>query len=225
MATRRSSRLSSSSFLPSQPDSKPTITASTSKKRKATATIDQDGFAIPSTPKRAKVNKKSTLAPPETPTPAAAKEMGISYSNGDIKDGTPPLGNRLANPFATNAPLISPMSSRLVSLGSDIKTETKLPPSLSSGTDGVSKFESTTDQILEEALSHLIKMDPRLEPVIEKHKCGVFSKEGLMEAIDPFRSLCSGIISQQVSETIFHIYNLTPIQLINFDISPPLFYH
>jgi DNA-3-methyladenine glycosylase II len=52
---------------------------------------------------------------------------------------------------------------------------------------------------LEEACKHLIKVDERMRPLIEKNHCRVFSKEGLAEKIDPFESLVSGIISQQVS--------------------------
>ena len=38
-----------------------------------------------------------------------------------------------------------------------------------------------------------------MKPVVEKHPCHVFSAKGLAEAIDPFRSLTSGIMGQQVS--------------------------
>lgn len=38
-----------------------------------------------------------------------------------------------------------------------------------------------------------------MKPLIERHHCRTFSPEGLAEEIDPFESLCSGIISQQVS--------------------------
>ncbi len=56
-----------------------------------------------------------------------------------------------------------------------------------------------TGHILDEACAHLIKADPRLQPLIEKHYCRIFSPEGLAEEIDPFHSLCSGIMAQQVS--------------------------
>ncbi|KAK7744588.1 3-methyladenine DNA glycosylase [Cytospora paraplurivora] len=42
-------------------------------------------------------------------------------------------------------------------------------------------------------------INPRLKPLIEAHHCRIFSAEGLAEKIDPFESLASGIISQQVS--------------------------
>lgn len=38
-----------------------------------------------------------------------------------------------------------------------------------------------------------------MRPLVEKNHCHVFSPEGLAEKVDPFESLCSGIISQQVS--------------------------
>ncbi len=57
----------------------------------------------------------------------------------------------------------------------------------------------TTANILEQACAHLIKIDERMRPLIEKHHCRIFSPEGLAEEIDPFESLASGIISQQVS--------------------------
>jgi DNA-3-methyladenine glycosylase II len=57
---------------------------------------------------------------------------------------------------------------------------------------------TTTKNLLDEAVAHLIKTEPKLKPVIEKHPCRVFSAEGLTDEIDPFNSLVSGIISQQV---------------------------
>lgn len=38
-----------------------------------------------------------------------------------------------------------------------------------------------------------------MKPLVEAHQCRIFSPEGLAEKIDPFESLASGIISQQVS--------------------------
>ena len=38
-----------------------------------------------------------------------------------------------------------------------------------------------------------------MKPLIERYHCKLFSPEGLAEVIDPFESLCSGIMSQQVS--------------------------
>jgi DNA-3-methyladenine glycosylase II len=116
--------------------------------------------------------------------------MTAPYSSGDIDDTAPPPINRLTVPNGTNAPLISPETHRLVAS----KPLDQVSPSK------VSNIKTTTGNILDEALAHLIKIEPKLKPVINLHHCHVFSPEGLAEEIDPFRSLVSGIISQQVSE-------------------------
>ncbi|KAG8168461.1 hypothetical protein KVR01_001210 [Diaporthe batatas] len=61
----------------------------------------------------------------------------------------------------------------------------------------------------DEAISRLVLLamtdrlcgtvDPRIEPLVSAHHCRIFSPEGLADKIDPFESLASGIISQQVS--------------------------
>ena len=95
----------------------------------------------------------------------------------------------MADPNATNAPLLSPETSRIVASKALVDlSPSKLPA-----------HRITTANILEEACAHLIKIDERMRPLIEKHHCRVFSAEGLAEEIDPFESLTSGIISQQVS--------------------------
>lgn len=53
--------------------------------------------------------------------------------------------------------------------------------------------------MLKEGIAHLLKVEPKLAPLIEKHECTIFSEEGLAEIVAPFHSLVSGIISQQVS--------------------------
>jgi DNA-3-methyladenine glycosylase II len=95
---------------------------------------------------------------------------------------------RLADPGSTNAPLLSPETSRVVAS----KPLDTVSPSKRAA-------RTTTDNILEQACEYLIKVDSRMEPLIRKHHCRVFSPEGLTEKIDPFESLASGIISQQVS--------------------------
>jgi DNA-3-methyladenine glycosylase II len=112
----------------------------------------------------------------------------MPYSSGDIDDTTPPPTNRLAVPNGTNALLVTPETHRLVAS----KSVDQISPSKKAGI-------KTTGNILDEAIAHLVKTDPKLKPVIDKHHCHVFSPEGLAEEIDPFRSLASGIISQQVS--------------------------
>ncbi len=126
--------------------------------------------------------------PPVTPTPAAVGLMTLPYSSGDIDDTAPPL-NRLVVPNGTNAPLVTPETHRVLANKSMDQLSPSKPPNT----------KQSTGKVLNEALAHLIKVEPRLKPVIDAHHCHVFSPEGLAEEIDPFRSLASGIISQQVS--------------------------
>lgn len=73
-----------------------------------------------------------------------------------------------------------------------------LPDSSPSKT-GLPRPTATTSTLLEQACAHLISVEPRLRPLIEQHPCHIFSAKGLAETIDPFRSLSSGIMGQQVS--------------------------
>jgi len=192
MSTRRSTRLSTASTadeLPKDTNGEaPSKVANVGKRRKIStkespeASRNED--ANPSTPKR----KKVAELPPVTPTPAAIGLMSIPYSSGDIDDMAPPPINRLAIPNGTNASLVTPETHRLVA---NKPIEQVSPSKLSQ--------VQTTSNILDEALKHLIKVEPKLKSLVEKHTCHVFSPEGLAEEIDPFRSLVSGIISQQVS--------------------------
>jgi DNA-3-methyladenine glycosylase II len=153
-----------------------------SKKRKAPAKEINGNDAGPSTPKEKRARKTE---PPETPTPKAIGLMSSPYNDPNI---APPAANRLAVPNGTNAPLVSPETHRLISS----KPMDQVSPSKKPNA-------TTTKNLLDEALAHLIKTEPKLKPVIEKHPCRVFSAEGLADEIDPFNSLVSGIISQQVS--------------------------
>ena len=166
----------------------PSKVANVGKKRKSVAQEAQTSNgndAGPSTPKR----KKATQAmPPITPTPSAIGLMTVPY-NGDIDNSMPPPMNRLALPNGTNAPLVTPETHRVITN----KIVDQVSPSK------VSNTKTTTSNILEEAVAHLIKTDPKMKPIIEKHHCKVFSPEGLNEEIEPFNALTSSIISQQVS--------------------------
>jgi DNA-3-methyladenine glycosylase II len=194
MSTRRSSRLRTAavqdSTLPAVAAKKP---VNGGKKRKST-TKDEDKPTVgskdiePSTPKRKKVAKRSSSSP-EAPTPAVTKLLSMCHGPGEVDDVIrPPVVNRLAVPNGTNAQLVSPETRRLVS---NKPLDQVSPSKKPNGT-------TTTKNILDAALEHLIQMEPKLKPVIEKHPCNVFSEEGLAEVVDPFSSLVSGIISQQV---------------------------
>ena len=100
--------------------------------------------------------------------------------------------DRPAVPHRTNAPLITPRGSRLLAISKD---SVNASPSKT----GVPPATTTMGHILKQACAHLIQQEPKLQPLIEKHYCRVFSPEGLAEECDPFKSLCSGIMAQQVS--------------------------
>lgn len=159
------------------------------------AELDSQTMPPPSTPanKRRKTAKSAVTTPvPFTPTPSAiglmtsTSSLEQNYSTGDIDDASPPP-TRPAEPHHTNATLVTPEG-------------TQIPPSYSNFEDSPSKKPTTTTKtILDDACKHLISVDERLKPVVEKHYCRIFSPDGLAEQIDPFRSLTSGIMAQQVS--------------------------
>lgn len=100
----------------------------------------------------------------------------------------------MADPTATNATLVSPETSRLVA---SRRVGSESPSKVAAKTKTTTTTTTTT--LLQEACDHLIKVDERLRPLIEKNPCHIFSPQGLAEEVDPFESLASGIISQQVS--------------------------
>lgn len=121
----------------------------------------------------------------------------IAIADNIETDLAPPSHNRLAHPHMTNAPLRSPDGSGLITSSKDVVTEVSenqtqkhpIPP----------RPFSTTEDLLKQACDHLINVDASLKPLIEKYPCPLFSAQGLAEEIDPFESLCSGIMSQQIS--------------------------
>jgi DNA-3-methyladenine glycosylase II len=156
------------------------------KKTAAKASKPAANDAPPATPPRTKSQAK-TILPPITPTPAAATIMSDPY-NPDDSDAHPVPLDRLALPSGTNAPLVTPETHRLITR----------PPLDSISPSKAPAIKLSTTDILSKALEHLIKIEPKLKPVIEKYPCRIFSPEGLAEEIDPFQALVSGIISQQV---------------------------
>ncbi|KAL2260710.1 hypothetical protein VTK26DRAFT_5209 [Humicola hyalothermophila] len=207
MASRRSARLAAMVNGAKATDSVPPPPAPVaSRKRKAAAQPPPAGEepksnAGPSTPRRRRVIKEDG-EPPATPTPGAVQLM---VEGGQV-DGTTPRQkprhaavNRLADPSRTNALLRSPKTSRIIA---SKPVEAASPSKLSQISKPVAAATTTTTttaNILEEACAHLIKVDPRMKPLIDKHHCRIFSPEGLAEQVDPFEALTSSIISQQVS--------------------------
>ncbi|KAH0536081.1 hypothetical protein FGG08_007008 [Glutinoglossum americanum] len=158
-------------------------TGRASKSLKAETATSRD----PSTPRR---KRNGSPAPPKTPVEAGL--MGVPHvSRAAGRDSSPISAKRPAGPHRTNAPLVSPETSRVI-------TSTD-GPVLSGAKNSGLHASRTTENILEEACAHLIKVDPALKHVIGRHHCRIFSPEGLAEEIDPFVTLASSIISQQVS--------------------------
>ena len=172
----------------------PTETKKTKSEQGTHGALNGLHVEAPTTPPAKRIKMNSTIVAPETPTPTQVGLMAEPYRSGDLDDATPPPipGDRPAQPHVTNAPLKTPGGSRIVTYSQEVIDS-------SPSKTGVPRPTTTTDHLLEEACAHLIKVDPRLKSVIEKHHCRIFSPEGLAEEIDPFRSLASGIIAQQVS--------------------------
>jgi DNA-3-methyladenine glycosylase II len=59
--------------------------------------------------------------------------------------------------------------------------------------------QDTHQSFLQRASQHLISVDSRFKALLDKHLCHLFSPKGLAEGVDPYNSLVTGIISQQVS--------------------------
>ncbi|KAL8778603.1 MAG: hypothetical protein Q9213_007347 [Squamulea squamosa] len=108
------------------------------------------------------------------------------------KASSPIALDRPAGPHSTNAPLKTPRGSHLVTYTQEVVDS-------SPSKTGIPRPTTLTSNLLDRACAHLIQADPRLEPLIAKHPCQLFSVEGLAEVIDPFQSLCSSIMAQQVS--------------------------
>ncbi|KAK3392187.1 DNA glycosylase [Sordaria brevicollis] len=230
MATRRSARISA--LAAAQPDGvaapmpPPPAPAPKSRKRKAIVEDSEPAASsaeepqLPTTPQKRKVSKKAA-PPPATPTPAAAALLSSPAGGGAQKGKPKPAAvSRLADPTKTNAPLLSPQTSRVVSSSPikpvDTEAEDVSPskPNVQAPNDS-----TTTDNLLQKACAHLIAVDPRMKPLIDKHPCRIFSPEGLAEQIDPFESLVSSIISQQVSGAAAKSIKAKFVAL--FDSEPP----
>lgn len=152
-----------------------------STKRKAPKEEEEDPAGEPVTPlKRSK--SQSRVPYPSTPDPdlPLAKPRAKKVS-------------RPANPKTTNAPLQTPGGTRILkAYPADLfgNTTSKNP---------VAHLTTDTDNILQNAINHLVNVDPRLKAATEKHLCTVITPESLQEKVDPFNALASSIISQQVS--------------------------
>lgn len=224
MSLRRSTRVSSKAIPDGVPNGKhdplpASMPAKRGRKRKSTEEQVESAIQAianttktakdvkpmlppPATPKskRRKVAQDADVKPPPfTPTPSAIGLMtsnstqGQNYSTGDIDDPAPPA-TRPVHKHHTNATLVTPGGTQLQPAYSNFEEASPSKPET---------HKPTSKTLLDTACAHLIKIDStltkKLKPVIEQHHCHVFSPEGLAEKIDPFRSLSSGIMAQQVS--------------------------
>jgi DNA-3-methyladenine glycosylase II len=101
--------------------------------------------------------------------------------------------DRPVEPHTTNATLVTPGGTQVVTYSSNGW------PHSSPRKAGLPRPTATTGTILDQACAHLISVDPKMKPLVERYRCEIFSAKGLAEEIDPFRSLTTGIMGQQVS--------------------------
>lgn len=193
-----------------------------------TQTTKDAPFAVPELPvtplrKRQRPSKESPEKPPPfTPTPSAVGLIAHGSEDDHPFETLAALKPRPAEPHVTNAPLSTPGGSRIVAYSSSpVKPEASSqassqdknasPTKKSKAKDAIPPDfgvqhppTSTVDMLLKDACEFLCKVDPKLKGVVEKHHCKMFSPEGLKEVIDPFTALASGIIGQQVGNTLDH---------------------
>jgi DNA-3-methyladenine glycosylase II len=197
MASRKSARLSNGMETASAREAAaaampPPPTKNIRKRKTPYSPKMGDPKAFPETPVTPPKKRRTTkaAAPPiSTPTPSVVKLIAEPTTPERRKPARKPSTPRIADPQGTNAPLVSPETSKIVA---SRKADYFSSPSKANGV-------TTTANLLETACAHLISVDERMRPLIEKHHCALFSPQGLAEEIDPFEALSSGIISQQVS--------------------------
>ncbi|KAL8711279.1 MAG: hypothetical protein Q9220_004176 [cf. Caloplaca sp. 1 TL-2023] len=131
----------------------------------------------------------------EQPTPILVTAGQVNFEGSSPpkqQDSRSTSLDRPAQPHRTNAPVKTPRGSRLVVYTREIEDS-------SPSKTGLPRPSAYTSRLLDQACAHLVEVDPKMQPLIEKHHCRLFSAEGLAEAVDPFQSLCSAIMAQQVS--------------------------
>jgi DNA-3-methyladenine glycosylase II len=192
---------------PKKRKSKASVTAPNDDSNPAASDSDFANPNLPATPlpkrRKAAAPESPTKPPPFTPTPSGA--TFIATSDHPL-ESLSSLNSRPAEPQVTNAPISTPNGSRVVAYASSPakpsdpspvkkrKAKETVPPDV--GT--LKPPTSNIDTLLQEAEAYLIKVDPKLKGLVEKHKCKIFTPEGLREVVDPFTALASSIIGQQV---------------------------
>lgn len=169
MSLRRSARLGTPAIKPSTTTSRVQNGITKSSNRKV------------STAKKAAPVPDGVVAETERVTGTTSSYWSPDPPATSNRPLTPPPLDRPVDPHRTNAILQTPHGSSVALSPSKI-TEA-----------------ATTGTLLEQATAHLVAADPRLKSVVEQYPCPLFSPAGLAEHIDPFNSLVSSIIGQQVS--------------------------
>ncbi|KAJ5355452.1 uncharacterized protein N7496_012664 [Penicillium cataractarum] len=167
-----------------------------------TPLVHHSGVAKPR--KTSKPKKTSTTQTPTTSTPSywSPEPPAVTDTTQDPeKQHAPHTNNRLSTPSPLNRP-VDPHRTNATLLtphGSSVNAYPINLEDASPSKTGLPRPTATTGTLLEKAIAHLIATDSRLRIVIEQHPCPLFSPAGLAEQIDPFNSLVSSIIGQQVS--------------------------
>ncbi|KAJ6030217.1 uncharacterized protein N7446_000722 [Penicillium canescens] len=181
MSVRRSARLGS---IPTLNPSIPVLQTTAPTK---TARVQHSAVAKPrKTPKKTPKPQTKPTSSYWSPEPAPT-----TNNTETTRPHTPPL-DRPVDPHRTNATLLTPHGTAVTAYPAHAEDA-------SPSKTGLPRPLATTGTLLEKATAHLIATDPRLAPVIAQHPCPLFSPAGLTEEIDPFNSLASSIIGQQVS--------------------------
>ncbi|KAJ5281480.1 hypothetical protein N7478_006852 [Penicillium angulare] len=196
MSLRRSARLGSIATLKPPVQSSPlkvsrVQNSSVTKPRKPPTTKK----AVQKAPVKAPTNSGSSYWSPEPPAANDTTQKSDDNHATDPRSNrpvTPPPLDRPVDPHRTNVTLLTPHGSSVVAYPAHLQDA-------SPSKTGLPRPTATTGTLLEQGLAHLIATDPRLKSVIEQHPCPLFSPEGLAEKVDPFNSLTSSIIGQQVS--------------------------
>ncbi|EEY14504.1 conserved hypothetical protein [Verticillium alfalfae VaMs.102] len=179
MSTRRSARLSAQTATKSEVLGP--VAAPNDRKRKTAQDTKLDEVpspapAVPATPPR-KRTQRAAVALPVTPTPSAVSLIAERI-NGTAEKPRTAAVSRFADPNRTNAPLLSPESSRLVAPALAVQPSSASPSKAarlaptSSLVSDVNSQPTTTENILAEACAHLIRVDPRMKALIDKHLAG-----------------------------------------------------
>ena len=166
-----------------------TTTAAGTKAPKRKKKQEDDTADGPSTPIRKRMSNAQDVAAAASFPPSTPKRTKKNNTGG----GTQPDLNRPVDPHHSTATLITPHGSHITAYPNNID------PNASPSKTGLSRPSATTGNILEHGIAHLVNVEPRLQAIIDKHPLPPFGPADLAEEVDPFHSLTSGIIGQQVS--------------------------